>query len=81
MVLIWLIKKVFYKFFFYYNFFLLYIKISENTDLTYYQRNKDVMLNKAKDCYKNNKERLKEQAKDKCRNLYEEEKNKKREYG
>ena len=75
MVLIWLIKKVFYKF------FLLYIKMSENTDLTYHQRNKDVMLNKAKDCYKNNKERLKEQAKDKCRNLYEEEKNKKREYG
>ena len=55
--------------------------MSENTDLTYHQRNKDVMLNKAKECYKNNKERLKEQAKDKCRNLYEEEKNKKREYG
>ena len=75
MVLIWLIKKVFYKF------FLLYIKMSENTDLTYHQRNKDVMLNKAKDCYKNNKERLKEQGKDKCRNLYEEENNKKRECG
>ena len=55
--------------------------MSENTDLTYHQRNKDVMLNKAKDCYKNNKERLKEQGKDKCRNLYEEENNKKRECG
>ena len=29
--------------------------MSETTDLTYYQRNKDVMLNKAKDYYKNNK--------------------------
>ena len=40
--------------------------MSENTDLTYYQRNK---------------ERLKKQARDKYRNLPEEEKNKKREYG
>ena len=40
--------------------------MSENTDLTYYQRNK---------------ERLKKQARDKYRNLSEEEKNKKREYG
>ena len=39
--------------------------MSENTDLTYYQRNLDVMLNKAKDYYKNNKERLKGQARDK----------------
>ena len=35
MVLIWLIKVVFYKIF-YYKFFLLYIKMSENTDLNYY---------------------------------------------
>ena len=35
----------------------------ENTDLTYYQKNKDLILNKAKDYYKNNKERLREQAK------------------
>ena len=35
--------------------FLLYIKMSENTDLTYYQRNKDVVLNKVKNYYKNNK--------------------------
>ena len=32
--------------------------MGENTDLTYYQKNRDVMLNKAKDYYKNNKERL-----------------------
>ena len=56
---------------------LLYIKMSENTDLTYYQRNRDVMLNKAKDYYKNNKERLKGQARDKYWNLSQEEKLKK----
>ena len=50
-------------------------------DLTYYQRNRDVILNKAKDYYKNNQERLREQARNKYRNLSEEEKNKKREYG
>ena len=53
--------------------------MSENTDLTY-QKNRDVVLSKAKD-YKNNKERLSEQARDKCGNLSEEEKNKKSEYG
>ena len=52
--------------------------MSENTDLTYYQRNRDVMLNKAKDYYKNNKERLRGQARDKYRNLFEEKKQKKR---
>ena len=35
------------------------------TDMTYYQRNRDVILNRSKDYYKNNKERLKDQAKDK----------------
>ena len=64
-----------------YNFFVLYIKMSECTDLTYYQRNRDVILNRAKDYYENDKERLREQARDKYRNLSEEEKNKKREYG
>ena len=48
--------------------------MSENTDLTYYQRNRYVMLNKAKDYYKNNKVRLREQARDKYRNLSEKEK-------
>ena len=48
--------------------------MSENTDLTYYQKNQDVMLSKSKDYYKNNKDRLREQARDKYRNLSEEEK-------
>ena len=52
--------------------------MSENTDLTYYKKNKDVVLSKAKDYYKNNKDRLREQARDKYRNLSEEEKNKKK---
>ena len=52
--------------------------MSENTDLTYYQRNRNVMLNKAKDYYKNDKERLRGQARDKYRNLSEEEKHKKK---
>ena len=50
--------------------------MSENTNLTYYQRNRDVILNKAKDYYENDKERLRELARDKYRNLSEEEKNK-----
>ena len=45
----------------FYKFFLLYIKMSENTNLTYYQKNRDVIINRAKDYYKNDKERLKEQ--------------------
>ena len=60
---------------------LLYTKMSEGAYLTYYQRNQDVILNRAKDYYENDKERLREQARDKYRNLSEEEKNKKREYG
>ena len=44
------------------------------TDLTYYQRNKDVILNRAKDYYENDKERLRKQAGDKYRNVSEEEK-------
>ena len=54
--------------------------MSEITDLTYYQRNRDLILNKKKGYYKNNKERLREQARDKYRSLSEEGKNKKREY-
>ena len=55
--------------------------MSESADLTYYQRNREVILNRAKDYYENDKKRLREQARDKYRNLSEEEKNKKREYG
>ena len=54
--------------------------MSENTDLTYYQKTRDVILNKAKDNYENDRERLREQTRNKYRNLSEEEKNKKREY-
>ena len=54
--------------------------MGESAYLTYYQRNRDVILNRAKDYYENNKERLRLQARDKYRNLYEE-KNKKREHG
>ena len=60
---------------------LLYIKMGENTNLTYYQKNRDVILNAAKDYYENNNERLGMQAGDKYRNLSEEEKNLKKEYG
>ena len=34
-------------------------------ELIYYQRNRDIILNRAKDYYENDKERLKEQARDK----------------
>ena len=34
---------------------LLYIKISESTDLTYYQRNREVIINRAKYYYENDK--------------------------
>ena len=52
-----------------------------SVDSTYYQRNRDVKLNIAKDYYENGLERLREQARHKYRNLSEEEKKKKREYG
>ena len=51
--------------------------MSENINLTYYQKNRDVILNRAKDYYENDKKRLREQARDKHRKLCEEEKNKK----
>ena len=51
--------------------------MSEITNLTYYQRNRDLILNKAKYHYKNDKDRLKEQARDKYKSLSKEEKNKK----
>ena len=54
--------------------------MSESTDFTYCQRNRNVLLNRVKDYYENNKDRLREQAKNKYRNLSEEDKNKKREY-
>ena len=50
---------------------------SNSVELTYYQRNRDVILNRAKDYNENDKQRLREQARDKYRNLSEEWKNKK----
>ena len=55
--------------------------MNEYVDLTYYQRNWDVILNRAKDYYEIDKERLMGQARNKYRNLSEEEKIKKRECG
>ena len=50
---------------------------------TYYQRNREAILNRAKDYYENNKEvlRERERAKNKYRELSEKEKYIKREYG
>ena len=47
---------------------------------TYYQINKETILNRAKKYYNDNKERLKEQARNKYRKLTEEEKNKRNRY-
>ena len=51
------------------------------SETTYYERNRDVILNRAKYYYKNNKELLRERAKNKYRELSEGEKTIKREYG
>ena len=47
-------------------------------NLTYYQRNRDVILNRAKGYYENDKKRLTEHAKNKYKNLSEEKKNNKK---
>ena len=49
--------------------------MNQHVDLNYCQKNQDVILNRAKDYYKNDKERLRKQARDKYRNLSENEKN------
>ena len=48
--------------------------MSKSVDLTYYQRNREVILNRAKDYYENDEKRLRKQARDKYRNLSEEKK-------
>ena len=53
---------------------------SNSIEKTYYQKNRDVILNRAKYYCENDKERLREQAGGKYRNLSEEDENKKREY-
>ena len=51
--------------------------MTEITDLTYYKKNKGLILNKKLDYDENNKERLKEQVRDKYRGLSEKEKKQK----
>ena len=46
--------------------------MSQNINLTCYQKNRGVILNRAKDYYENDKERLRGQARDKYRILSEE---------
>ena len=46
------------------NFFLLYIKMNEET---YYQRSRETILNRTKEHYENNKEILREKARNKYR--------------
>ena len=48
------------------------------SETNYYQRNREIILNRAKEYYENNKEK---QARNKYRELSEEERNIKREYG
>ena len=63
-----------------YNFFIIYIKMSRTT---YYQRNKEVIFNSAKDYYENNKEVLREREREQKINIenYLKKKNIKRRYG
>ena len=61
--------------------FFLCFTIYQMSQTTYYQRNKEVILNRAKNYYRNNREELKAKARDKYRELSEEEKDIKREYG
>ena len=44
-----------------------------SVELTYYQKNRDVILNRAKYYYENDKERLRDNGRDKYRNSSEEE--------
>ena len=61
--------------------FLFFYYVLKISNLTYYQRNRAVVVNSANYYYDNDKERSRDHARDKYRNLSEEEKNKKREYG
>ena len=54
--------------------------MSESTDLTYYQKNINVILNRAKDYYKYNKQRLMIQAREITETYLKKNKIKKREY-
>ena len=54
--------------------------MSESAYLTYYQKNRDVILNRAKDYYENDKERLRESQEINTETYLNKEKTKKREY-
>ena len=62
-----------------YKCFSLYLKMSETS--TYYERNIEAILNRAKEYYENNKEILKEQGRNRYRELSEDENIIKRENG
>ena len=47
---------------------------------TYYQKNRDAVLSKAREYYKNNRELLKECVKNRCNSLTEDKKQKLKEY-
>ena len=57
---------------------MFYNEMNEYVNLTYYQKDRDVILSRAKDYYENDNERLGEQARDKYSNLSEEKKQKMR---
>ena len=61
-----------------YNCFSLLIKM---TEATYYERNKHLILNRAKEFDENNKDVLREKARNNYRKLSDEDKNITREYG
>ena len=46
--------------------------MADNVYLTYYQKNRDVILNRAKEYYKNNKDKINKQAREKYNNSPEE---------
>ena len=50
------------------------------SEIAYYQKNRDIILNRAKEYYKNNKELLRERAKNKYRSLSEDEGDIKKQY-
>ena len=51
------------------------------SEATYYQKNREVVLNRARRNYSGNTEVLREKTRNKYRGLSEEEKTRKREYG
>ena len=55
----------------YYNFFYYIQKVSEKT---YYKRNRETILNRAKKYYENNKKVLRDNVRNKYRNLSEQKK-------